>query len=176
MKLLILPGNSYRNKKEMKKVANHLKGIFKETYIHNYLHWKTGQKLINLEEERKIIAKKINKKDWVIFAKSIGIILALNLIHENKIKPQAVILAGTPIKWLKENKIQFKKQFKNLNIKSLFIQKNKDPICPSKYLKKFIKKSKITNSQFLEIEGNNHNYNLPNIHEIVKYFLKSIKK
>lgn len=91
MHLILLPGNSSKNKTWIQEVESDLGELFNSTYIHYYMHWEIGDgnSLMNFDMELERLAGVVKENpDYVIFAKSAGVILALRGICEGILSPK----------------------------------------------------------------------------------------
>ena len=173
MKIVLLPGNSAYNKEWIEKVEESLLKIYESSYLQYYRHWKTGGGLIDSEYEKAVLIKEVgHDKDFDVFAKSAGIIVALKAILERSITPRKCIFVGLPLKWARANNMPLERLFENLTIPILFIQKDNDPVCSFLKLRKFIEKVRITNASFFELPGDDHDYmEIGEIRKTVKDFI-----
>ena len=167
MILVLLSGNSVRTKEWIESVEEELKNLFESTHIQYYNHWETNEKIIDINCELNELSKYLkDKKDYVIFGKSAGIVLALKGISEGKIFPKKCMFVGTPVSWCKENNILIENWAKDYKTPTFFIQKTKDPAIYSEELKDFLNKNKVKNFKLIEIPGGDHHYE--NLKELKK--------
>lgn len=110
------------------------------------------------------------KREYIIFAKSAGVALALKGISEEKINPARCIFLGTPVNWAKENNIQIEEWIYRLKANSVFVQKKDDPAISAGKLKEFLDKNRVRNYIFKEIHGDNHHYD--DISQIRKFMIE----
>lgn len=105
-KLIIFPGNSPRNKAWGEGVAGYFGSWFDAMHVQNYDHWDTGAAFIDfdaeLEKLRANVAEDGEDTRYVVFAKSIGAILALLAIQRKIIVPQRCTFFGMPLKIVEE--------------------------------------------------------------------------
>ncbi len=172
MDLILLPGNSKNNEKWIEEIAQILSEYFDSCEILKYRHWKTGGELLNFETELDKLREFIKKsKNYALFAKSAGVILALKAIKSGA-KPKKCVFLGAPILWAKEAGIEVESLFSN-NISTLFIQQTGDPVISFLELKRFLECSSMKNYKIVEVRGDDHHYaEIRKIREIVLKFLK----
>lgn len=100
-KLLILPGNSPRNRAWGEACAEFFDGQFDEIYLQLYSHWETGEQVINVPEELDKILETVESdgsdSQWYICAKSVGSLVALIAVQEDIIHPEKCIFFGMPL-------------------------------------------------------------------------------
>ncbi len=101
-KLLILPGNSQRNKAWGEACAQYFLDWFDVVYVQNYNHWSTGEQRIDFEAEIEKIEITVDDNqneagDWYVFAKSVGSLLALEAFADGAIDPKKAVLFGMPL-------------------------------------------------------------------------------
>lgn len=171
MKLILLPGNSKGTKEWIRRVEEVLRPLFEETVILEYEHWKNGRKLIDLNHELKRVEKEA-KGEYVILAKSAGVLLAVKGVFEKKLKPVKCVFLGTPIPWGTGNKFEVHKWFENLAIPSLFIQNSHDPAMSYSDLWDYLDEMGVKTKKMVQLEGQSHDYeDLETIKEEVRKFL-----
>ncbi|MBU4209833.1 amidohydrolase [Patescibacteria group bacterium] len=160
MRLILLGGNGVVNKEWIKKIERVLKPNFVSTKILNYDHWQTNQPMIDLDKEKEKLTKIAkNSGNFVIFAKSAGILIVLKTIFENKISPKKCIFVGIPLKWARENNFDIDTWFNNYSTSTLVIQHTKDPFASSEELKQFLSDKNVKNTETEVISGESHDYN-----------------
>ncbi len=174
MKLYITPGNYISNKEWALKVKYYLRELFDFIYILEYAHWGTNKELMDLEHEADQLKTRIGrKKDYGIFAKSLGVVLVLKAIKEKRIKPRFVVFLGTPVSWCNRNNIGIESYLRGLSCPSLIIQNSKDPAIGSQDLKGYLKRCGVKNYCLVEYENNTHDYdNLDEIKGKIKEFIE----
>lgn len=161
MNLLLLPGNSPDHKEWIASIENLLKPIFKKTLSIKYDHWLPGSatSIADLDVETAKIQEATNDwGDYCIFAKSIGVALALKCIRAGVISPQKCVFVGTPVLWTRQNSIDLDSWIEDFKIPSLFIQQVQDPCMPSSELKSYLIEKRVVGYSYVEIEGDDHNY------------------
>ena len=167
MELLLLSGNSVHTREWIEAVERELKPLFSSTYIHYYNHWKTGEKIIDLNyESDKLSTYLKDKQRYVIFGKSAGAVLALKCIFERKIDPTCCMFVGIPIHWCDSMNLPIRKWINNFKTQSYFIQKTNDPMINFKHLTILLEEQKVKNAKVIEIMGEDHHYE--NIIELKK--------
>lgn len=172
MNLILLPGNSFKNKAWIEEVHASIKDLFNKTYIHSYDHWKTGDGLIDLNKEMSLLKKSLPPEPYVIFGKSAGVILTLKGFSEGILHPAKCMFLGTPIHWAEQHNFELKKLIYKFSIPSLFIQNKNDPLASSQEVKDFIKEREIKHSKLITLLGDMHEYpNIKEIHDLMKEFL-----
>jgi len=89
-KLIILGGNSIKNKDWVINCREYLKETFPNIDSLNYNHWNDPENSkVNISIESEKLIEKINEtEDFIILAKSIGILISLTTIIENKLAPK----------------------------------------------------------------------------------------
>lgn len=141
-KILILGGNSNKNKDWVDSLANLLytkKIMGMEIVGYHYSHWNTGDVNINFNKELEHISKILNKeKDYFVVAKSAGAILCLNGIFDKLLKPKASIFMGVAINWAKENKIWKNEWAEDYSVPTVYLQNSDDPAIEFDNLKKML--------------------------------------
>lgn len=160
MNLLLLPGNSPDHKDWIQELGRLFEPNFDVVEIIEYESWKAPHaRIVDLNVEIEKI-KKITSgwSDYYIFAKSVGVALAVKAIREGVLKPSRCVFVGTPILWTRENNIDLDAWIVGFSIQTLFIQQRSDPCMPSSELKEFLKAKKVSNYTYAEVMGDDHKY------------------
>jgi hypothetical protein len=174
MNLILLSGNSIKNKDWIEKIKQLFVRDFDSVFIQYYKHWKTQEEFIDFDYELSVLEKNTKtSNNYVVFAKSAGAVLTLIALKQNKIKPKKIIFLGLPVEWAKEQGRDLGHLVHNLEIPFLFIQNSEDPYCSYQSLSKFLKDKTIKNYKTFEFKNNTHDYeNYEKIKEIVLNFIK----
>lgn len=173
MDLIILPGNSENNKSWAQKLRKNLHDSFSEIKILYYQHWKSEEKLINLDHELSELEKLTPKNTkYLIIAKSAGTFLTALGVYKEKINPEKCIFLGTPLAFAPNINFDVNKYFANFPIPTLFIQQYQDPVTPYSELESFLSAQNIPNYNLIKINGNDHAYaDYSKIQGLVKQFI-----
>lgn len=175
MNLILLPGNVASNRHWIEEVEQSLRPNFSSANIQFYRHWQTGDDLIDLDHELKELFDKTSKlSDYLIFAKSAGVVLSVKGICEGKIKPERCIFVGTPILWAIEKGFDFDRWITSFSVPTLFIQRENDPAMPADKLKDYLNGKGVTNYKFVKIPGASHDY--PDIEQLNEFVLGFLKR
>lgn len=167
MNIILLGGNSKKNKDWLLQLAEYFKSYFNEIVVQNYAHWDTDSNSIDIESEVQRLSETTAKNQpYVIFAKSIGVVLVLKAVYEGKINPKQCVFVGTAVNLAHKLGYEIDIWFKDYNIPTLLIQNNNDPAVSSVELKNILDDSNVKNYQLVELIGNTHDYQ--NIEELGK--------
>jgi len=175
MNLVLLAGNSYRNKEWIYRVKEVLSPLFDKSFVLEYAHWQSGEEEINLDNEILTLSNKlINDSNYSIFAKSVGSIVALKGINDGVLKPIKIIIAGLPLFSIMESGTPFGKWLENSDVPLLIIQNTSDPLGSYLDVKKYFLELNIKSKyKIIELPGDDHSYNdLPKLKELVAEFIK----
>ena len=157
MDLLILGGNSQRNKEWVYKVNSFVGDLFEDTLVHEYRHWQNGEEMIDFDAELKITADEAQAlSDYGVFAKSVGSLLTITLIDSNELKPVFCVFAGVALKLAKESDIDIEHLVKSLKCPVVIIQNDKDPV--GTFAEVSAIASGLDNVQVVETVGDDHSY------------------
>lgn len=171
MNIVLLPGASVHNKEWIDSISSALNGSFRSIKVLYYLHWRTGKEKMDFSLElNRLISIIGNDKEYCIFAKSAGILLALKGIREKKLFPRKCVFAGFPLYFALENNLSPEILLKNFSIPSIFIQKTSDPALSFNQLRDFLDASRVKNFSIIEIQGDNHNYSFDDVKEPILSF------
>lgn len=108
--LIILPGNSPKNKLWGEGIAKAFGGLFDDVYQQSYTHWETGEETIDFDHEleklRSVIMSETRTDiQYYIFAKSFGSLLALMSVHRGFITPKQCVFFGMPFNLARDHDI-----------------------------------------------------------------------
>ena len=138
MKTIILPGFSLKNKDWAYAAKYNLPEI--EIMVHEWFHWITeSDSDFSIEQE----VSRLNIKEPInIIAKSIGTLIVVNMLKQNKEnKINKIIFNGIPLNDLKEEDFEVYKVLKDFDLdKTLFIQNEEDIHGNHKEVSEFLKK------------------------------------
>lgn len=161
MHILFLTGNNKRNVDW----AQTLKTKFEQVgYTTSLIHsdtWKmdnSGDLDMSYEFSESVKTLK-NINEYVICSISTGGLIALKGMYEKIYKPAKCIFIGIPIVWGYDRYSHENAWLEHMNIPSLYIQKNADPITSSGMLQRILRKTNVQNSRLHELVGHTHTYN-----------------
>jgi hypothetical protein len=159
MHIIYLAGNSLNNRAWIEKVKSNFDS-FSTGDILFYDHWQSGDKWINLQRESEKLAELVkDKKDYFVFAKSIGSVLALKNIFDKKLLPKKMIICGLPYRAGKDEVAEIGECLKTLTVPTVFIQNESDPVYSFEELEKTLKENKLADYHLIKNLGNNtHDY------------------
>ncbi len=161
MKIVIVPGNSFKNKKWIQKATKFFQLNKKHDVLSiEYTHWHSKEGLIDIEKESLKLNNLLSGQEkYLIIAKSAGILVSMKTFMSGKINPKSFIFLGLPLGWAKERKFNMSLIFNEFPIPALIIQNNKDPVASAGEVNSFIKKlKKPKNIQLIQTPGNSHDY------------------
>ena len=159
MDLVFLPGNSVRNKEWIAEVAKVLEGFFDSSKILSYKHWEDSEQLIDFDVEMERLGELTKgMKDYAIFAKSAGVLLALRAISEGIVLPKKCIFVGSAIGMGERMGCDFDSWLRNYSVPTLWIQKSEDPAYHCDRLDEFLKGYGVEKSKLVELSGDDHAY------------------
>jgi len=159
MYIIYLAGNSLNNKTWIEKVKREF-DLFSTGDILYYDHWQTGDQWIGLQKESEKLTELIkSKKDYFVFAKSIGSVLALKNIFEKTLTPKKLIICGFPYRASKEAFGKIDECLKTLTVPTMFIQNESDPVYSFEELEKTLKENKPADYHLIKnVSNNTHDY------------------
>ena len=174
MHIIYLAGNSLNNKTWIEKIKTKFDS-FSDGEILYYDHWQSGEKWINLQKESDKLADLVkDKKDYFVFAKSIGSILALKNIFEGKLNPKKMIICGLPYRAGKEEFKEIDDCLKTLKVPTTFIQNEFDPVYSYAELKNVLDNNSPADFQLINNSSKDtHDYlDYENLSIIIEEFFK----
>lgn len=159
MYIIYLAGNSLGNRTWIEKIKSEFSS-FSSGDILYYDHWTTGGRFINFDRESEKLAHLVrNEKEYFVFAKSVGTVLALKMITEGTFSPQKAIYCGLPYRLAGEVGIPLAEYLTSLKVPTTFIQNESDPVYSYMELKKVLESAKPMDYQLILNPNNNtHDY------------------
>ncbi len=162
MKLVILPGNSKKANEqwEQRSAATFAQNVpEKDIYQHRYEHWDSGAKIINFDAELERLMEALkDEKEYVIFGKSAGAMLAIYGVSQGKLTPKKCVFVGVPTKWAKEQQFPLEQWLETFDAPTTVIQQSEDPYATPAELQELLTQLKKENITLSEIPGNDHGY------------------
>ncbi|MFA6007354.1 MAG: alpha/beta family hydrolase [Candidatus Shapirobacteria bacterium] len=174
MKIIYLSGNSFSNKNWIEKIKENFDN-FSEGEILNYDHWQNGNKWIDLKKETEKLRELVkDKKDYNIFAKSIGTILTLKGIEMGFLKAKKIMFCGFPYQAGVKEGLEMREILRKLTIPVIFIQNEFDPVGSFKEVEKILRNNSPKNYQLVKVLKNTtHDYeNYEGLESIARDFFK----
>ena len=169
MKLILLGGQSLKNKAWIEEVRNELKAEF-ETEILYYDHWETGAENMDFEVEGKKLTE-MCQGECMVLAKSAGSWLTLKLAAEGRTKPVKIILVGPAWDWARNNGFDPVALAKKVTVPVLVIDKTSDPSLAFADLQK--EAGDLPNFKLVEVPGDSHHYeDVVGLGKMVRKFLE----
>ena len=157
MNLLILGGNSQRNKEWVHKVDSSVKDLFDKTIVHEYQHWTTGAEMVDFDAELDLIAAEVqNLGKYAIFAKSVGSILSMTLIGRGRLNPSFCVFAGVALKLARESGIEVVELLETLKCPTVIIQNDNDPVGRFEEVRSLVDTGE--GIKLVETSGDDHSY------------------
>lgn len=105
--LIILPGNSLKNKAWSELIHEHYAPKFDSVFMAEYDHWVSGEPNVDFVVEAEKIKTHVDSlpldTEITLFAKSAGSILGLTVIHNKILKPVRVVFFGMPLDLAADN-------------------------------------------------------------------------
>lgn len=99
--LVVLSGNSLKNKSWGELILEHYSSRFDSVFMLEYDHWVSGEQNIDFSKEeakpKSHVESASTDTEIILFAKSAGSLLGLLAIHNNVIKPVQVVFFGMPL-------------------------------------------------------------------------------
>lgn len=157
---LILPGYSLRNKEWAEGLAKSME-MGQKVLVHNWRHWeKSSSSSLSLKYEVEKITGEIGNETVNIVAKSVGTMIAMQVLAKLPGKINKIILCGIPS--VSEERLElFKKALADFPVAFVIcFQNTSDPLASYKEVKRFIEKvnPKIA---VVETPRSDHSYPYP---------------
>lgn len=159
MNLLILGGYSDYNKEWVESIKKTFGDLFESTEIMYYDNWADYKEDADIRPEVEKL-KKIaeGKENLIVLAKSVGVALTLQAVHNGYIKPDKCIFLGTAYEWSKQNGWDMDVLLKDFDIPALFFQQTDDTTASFKKIKEVLEALNVKNYDMVELPGEDHKY------------------
>jgi len=159
MNLLLLGGMSPHNKEWIYKVEKTLSSLCQHTTVLEYAHWNDPTKTMDIDKELAEVGEKAKELngDYAVFAKSVGVILALRGISGGLIKPQKCFFVGLPLGLVAQENINLPLLLAANQNPTLLAQNTDDPAGSYAEVQTYLKDAP-PNYKLIELPGNTHNY------------------
>jgi alpha-beta hydrolase superfamily lysophospholipase len=160
MQLLLLGGYSTRNKPWIHEVGDALAPLVERCVVHEYAHWSgEGQDMDFAAELAAIAEEAEHLDDYVVFAKSIGIVLTVEAMSRGLLAPRICVFAGLPLSTAVVERGQaFARQLARLQCPLVFVQNNADPLGSYEAVKQYLERAGATQAMTVELPGDTHHY------------------
>lgn len=159
MNLILFGGNSQRNKQWIHWVDSKLSPYFDDSIVVDYGHWDGKGDSIDFNFELSRLSNMITGNDeYIVFAKSVGSILALKAMPVRILQPSHCIFTGLPISLYDLEDASLIELLQNNNVPTTIFQNSEDPMGRFDQLKDYINKTSATNYKLHELNGNTHSY------------------
>lgn len=162
MNLILLPGNSVRNREWIDEVERVFSPHFENVYTQYYDHWfiGDGDRVLDLEAELdKVISQTEDFGKYIILAKSAGALVALKGIYDGVLSPEACVFIGLPKGWADEQGFALDEWLLSYSTTTLFIQQRQDPAMFSENLQQYLEDLQVTHHEISVVPGASHSYN-----------------
>ena len=159
MNLLLLAGNSLRNKQWIHEARDHLAQPFDTAYVHEYTHWESGADFIDLDFELEQLMTAVRPlRQFATFAKSMGSVLALRCIAENAIMPTCMLIVGLPLQEINRRGIPVNEWLRVSPIPILIVQNEDDPLGSFEQVLSYVGTCQNELIQVASVPGDTHDY------------------
>lgn len=162
--LIILPGNSPKNKAWGEGVAAYFGSWFDSVYQQQYDHWENGNETIDFEREaeklREVVSGYEAGTEYYIFAKSFGTVLTFLASHKGYIAPTQCVFFGVPLNLVERDQI-FKGSWEPLEafrVPAIAFLNDKDPVADHTFTSTVLAEYAPRRVKVMTISGDNHTY------------------
>jgi hypothetical protein len=159
--LIVLPGNSARNKVWGERMLSHYVDYFDSRFLQEYDHWGSGADMDMVVEEQKLRAHvETLEKDTQVFvlAKSAGSILCLGAIEAHILSPVYAVFFGMPLEWAITDVFGGNwSAVESYAVPSIAFHNNQDSTATYAYTQQVIKE-RMRSVTLVTTKGAHHNY------------------
>jgi len=161
-KLLVLPGNSPRNRQWGEECAAFFADRFDEVVVQLYDHWESGEAKIDFVAELEKIAELVelggDDTEWYIFAKSIGSVLALLAVEADVIEPERCVFFGMPLDAAEAVLGESWAPLTEFAVPALVFHNDHDPVADHTFTKDTLAAHSQPTLTFVTLSGTTHDY------------------
>jgi hypothetical protein len=168
MKAILLGGNSKKSNEEwIEDLKESLSSNFEDIAAVHYDHWDSEDEA-NLEGEKEKVKGILDEieGDYIIIAKSMGIVIATYLIKKGK-KPKYCIFVGFPLNEEDEGS-ELESNFDGFDIPTMFIQNQDERFMNPEQLERKLSEFKVSNFEVISGRGKEHAYTVEEIVDTIK--------
>ena len=163
MNLVLLPGNDHSNRVWVDELEKSFSPYFEKVYTQYYDHWFGGtvdeDLMIDVDlEVDKLTVQLEQFSPYMIFAKSVGVLVALEGIYGGVLRPEVCVFVGTPLEWADAHGFAVDEWLVQYAVPTLFIQNEYDPVASSEFLVGFLQSMDVQRCEILSLDGNAHLY------------------
>jgi pimeloyl-ACP methyl ester carboxylesterase len=160
MNLIILPGNSARNRDWGLAAARAYAADFAEIHNQEYQHWQSGEPAINMEAELERLTPVVAawSEPYRIAAKSAGSLLAILGTARGLLAPERCLFAGLPLNWTEARNWSWEESLLKFTPPTVIIQNDADPYAPAATIALMVEKLQRPNLSLITTPGANHDY------------------
>lgn len=139
-------------------MADELQTPFDRSVVHDYRHWTTGESCDMEYEIAEIQKITVGLEPYVVFAKSIGTMITLQALYEQKIHPEACLLLGLPLKVQKDMGLPLATWLSAVNIPITYVQNKHDPYGGAAEVAAILRSHSNINPRLTVLPGDTHDY------------------
>jgi pimeloyl-ACP methyl ester carboxylesterase len=175
-RLLLLPGNHPSQRGWIRAVEAALRDLFGAGQILEYTHWDDPDtSTIDFEKELGRLSAAVgDDQDWIVFAKSAGVMLGLMAVQRRLLSPQAAVLVGTPLTWARGYQIDMGPWVSSLAGYALYVQQESDPTGSAAELDAVLSDCQGCRYDLVVVPGEDHDYDVDQVRTIISRHLENL--
>lgn len=156
MNLVMFSGNSLANQDWIHEVDARVKELFDQTYVQEYRHWHTGEKLIDIDHEETVAAEAVkNLSPYILFGKSLGSVLAIKGMADGTLIPERCVFVGLPTVSIQQLRLPVLDWLNKVSAPITIIQNEYDPYGSYEEVKAYLEGFDIA---LIKTPGDTHDY------------------
>jgi hypothetical protein len=173
-RLLLLPGNDPRQREWGRAVEAALRDLLGTGQILEYTHWDDPDTpTIDFEKELGRLKDALDeRRDWILFAKSAGVMLGLMAVRQGLLSPQAAVLVGTPLS--AGQPVDIGPWISSLPGYALYIQQESDPVGSAADLDALLSDCQGCRYDLVVLPGDSHHYDVEELRGVVSDHLERL--
>lgn len=163
-KLIVLPGNSIKNKAWGEAVVTRFGPVFDDAYMQSYDHWESGAEAIDFEREAEKLRDHVvgggPDVQYFVFAKSFGSILAFLSVHRGYISPVKCVFFGIPLNLVDEQNIWNGdwSALETFTVPALAFHNQDDPVASFSFTREKLMKYSVASVTLVPLDADDHGY------------------
>lgn len=164
MNLIMLSGESLRNRDWIAEAHDEMASLVDQTYVQQYRHWELDQPQIDLDHELSELAVAAEEfggaGDYGIFAKSIGTVLTVKALDQGIVRPKFLLLMGAPLGYIIPNYPEYATNLAAAQLPTTMIHNAHDKVGTAHDVNEYLNTALTDKSNFTFIvtPGDTHDY------------------
>lgn len=176
MRLLLLGGKSLDQQQWIREVERELAPHFAATHVLDYNHWREGTSVEDIPHEVESLLSLADSisREYVLFGKSMGTLVAAEAIRQGRVNPRYCIFAGVPFRpepSHPDNQARFS-YFAGYETPTLVLQNPDERFMRPEQLRRAFDKLGIKDCEIVPGTGGIHSYDAASLPQLVENYVR----